>query len=225
MSSKRKCVFCGSDSKLSNEHIFAQWLLKELDVYDSDVLAVHSPMFGDPFSVRKQKFSNLVNGFVCEKCNNGWMSSLECECKPHIENLMSNNEDKIKCGIETLSENHLNIAKWVFKNAILLNSASNYKKIVPQQHYRDLFDDYIPANVFIDMAFSKALTKLSWRQSPMIMVIKDAKLPLNIDSDRYKITFVINGLLFKVCYMESNNKLFYESEGAIRLYPELGAIF
>ena len=35
MANKRECVFCGN-TNLSKEHIFAQWLLKELNIFNND---------------------------------------------------------------------------------------------------------------------------------------------------------------------------------------------
>ena len=91
MANKRECVFCGN-TNLSKEHIFAQWLLKELNIFNNDVLMTHANIAGMPISNRKHAFSKLVNGLVCETCNNGWMSQLEGDCQNHIINLMNMNE-------------------------------------------------------------------------------------------------------------------------------------
>ena len=146
--SKRECVFCGS-RELSKEHIIAEWLLKELGVWEQDVQMSHVNFVG-PISERKHAFSKLVNGLVCEKnCNNGWMSSLENVCKEHIKNLML--LDKIKEEIAYMKENCSDLSRWAFKNAILLNSAVNYRTLVPDSHYKALYDGHIPANVHIDL--------------------------------------------------------------------------
>lgn len=217
MSEKRKCVFCDG-TKLSKEHIFAQWLLKELDIYDNNVSMTHTSFIGIPVSNRKHPFSKLVNGLVCERCNNGWMSQLEGDCQNHIINFM--NMDEFEIELKFLEANYDTIAKWAFKNAILLNNATNYRQLVPRGHYVDLYSGSIPEGVFIDMAFCKNESKIEWRQTPGGLVIKDEKIPFNPNLDRYQITFQIKRLLIKVIFYRSSDEVFYEDKGAIRIFPQ-----
>jgi hypothetical protein len=219
MSEKRKCVFCGG-TKLSKEHIFAQWLLKELDIYDNDVTMTHASFIGIPVSNRKHPFSKLVNGLVCEKCNNGWMSQLEGDCQKHIINFM--NMDEIESELNFLKEHYDTVAKWAFKNVILLNSATNYRQLVPNEHYVALYSGSIPEGVFIDLAFCKSDSKIEWRQTPGGLVIKDKEIPLNPNVARYLITFQIKSLLIKVAFYKSSANVYYEDEGVIRLFPQFG---
>jgi len=219
MSEKRKCIFCGR-RKISNEHIFAQWLLKELDINDKYVTMTHSSAIGIPVSNRKHPFSKLVNGLVCENCNNGWMSQLEGNCKKHIINIM--NMDNICTGLNFLVEQYDTFAKWAFKNVILLNSATNYRQLVPCEHYVSLYSGNIPEGVFIDLAFCKSDSKIEWRQTPGGFVIKNKEIPYNAYLRRYLITFQIKRLLIKVAFYESLANVFYEDEGAIRLFPLFG---
>jgi len=39
---------------------------------------------------------------------------------------------------------------------------------------------------------------------------------------RYIISFQIRSLLIKIAFYESTNSVFYENEGAIRLFPQFG---
>ncbi|OLN27606.1 hypothetical protein [Desulfosporosinus metallidurans] len=219
METKRVCVFCGNKN-LSKEHIFAQWLLKELGILGNDVIMTHANFAGMPISNRKHPFSKLVNGLVCEKCNNGWMSQLEGDCQQHIINLM--NLNGIKTELIFLEEHYETVAKWAFKNVILLNSATNYRQLVPTKHYISLYEGNIPNGVFIDLAFSKNNPTIEWRQTPGGLVIKDKSLPFRTDASRYTITFQIKNLLIKVVFYDSEENTFYEDEGAIRLYPQFG---
>ena len=161
MANKRECVFCGN-TNLSKEHIFAQWLSKELNIFNNDVLMTHANIAGMPISNRKHAFSKLVNGLVCETCNNGWMSQLEGDCQNHIINLMNMNE--LETELAFLNEHHETVAKWAFKNVILLNSATNYRHLVPDEHYKELYSGKIPEGVFIkelvsDKYFAKEIEK------------------------------------------------------------------
>ena len=224
MSSNRKCIFCAKPNKLSREHIFGQWLLKELDIYDEQVAMSHVSLIGIPLSERKHSFSNLVNGLVCEECNNGWMSTLENECKSHIINLMNLNDEEVKNEITLLSDHSTEISKWAFKNAIMLNSATNYRSLVPTSHFLDLYNGTIPKGVFIDLAFSSEDMKLTWRQSPGAFIIKDRSIPFNPNACKYRIAFQLKHLLVKITYLESPYSTFYEDDGAIRIHPEVGII-
>jgi len=219
MTTKRKCVFCGN-SDLSKEHIFAQWLLKELGIYDKDVTMTHATFAGMPVSNRNHVFSKLVNGLVCTTCNNGWMSQLEGDCQNHIINLMNANE--LDSELAHLKEHHNTFAKWAFKNIIMLNSATNYKHLVPSEHFEMLNSGEIPDGVFVDLAFCKDITTIEWRQTHGGLIIKDKDIPFNQDAARYRITFQLKSLLIKVAYQESSHSTFYEDEGAIRLYPQFG---
>ncbi|KLE14153.1 hypothetical protein AAT22_18230 [Clostridium sp. C8] len=219
MPEKRQCVFCEGKS-LSKEHIFAQWLLKELEIYDKNVSMTHASVIGVPISNRNHAFSKLINGLVCEKCNNGWMSQLEGDCKKHIINLM--NMEELKSELEFLNDNYYTVAKWAFKNVILLNSATNYRQLAPESHYKKLYNGEIPPNTFVDLSFCSNDSVIEWRQSPGNFVIKDKNIPLNPNTDRYIITFKIKHLMIKVAYYKSDYNVFYEDEGSIRLYPQFG---
>lgn len=54
------------------------------------------------------------------------------------------------------------------------------------------------------------------------MILKAKDIPFNSDIIRYNITFQIKNLLVKVAYYESTYNIFYEDEGAIRLFPQFG---
>jgi len=217
MAEKRKCVFCNG-TKLSNEHIFAKWLLKELGIYDNNVTMTHASVIGIPLSNRKHSFSKLVNGLVCERCNSGWMRQLEDDCQKHIINLMNWNE--IDNELNFLKEHFYTVAKWSFKNVILLNSATNYRYLVPDEHYKSLYSDKILKGVFIDLAFCKSDTILEWRQTHGVSLIRDPSIPFNPNVTMYTITFQIKGLLIKVSFYDSSANVYYKDEGAIRIFPQ-----
>lgn len=224
MAKNRTCLFCGNDD-LSKEHIFAQWLLKELGITNEDVSMMHTTAIGTEISKRKHSFSKLVNGLVCKECNNGWMSNLEATCQFHIINLM--NLEKLETEMSFLESNSETIAKWAFKNVIMLNSAVNCRRLVPESHYHSLYKGYIPKGVTIDLAFVSNNQILEWRQSQMILAITDEIIPINFDKfnkNKYVITFQIKHLLIKVVFYESDSQTFYEDKGCIRLHPDFGLL-
>ena len=127
----------------------------ELGILENDVITTHKNVVGMHICNRKHSFSKVVNGLVGEKCNNEWMSRLEVDCQQHIINLMYLNEFKTE--MIFLKEHNETVAKWTFKNVILLNSATNYRQFVPVEHYTSLYNGNIPEGAFIDLAFSKII--------------------------------------------------------------------
>lgn len=180
----------------------------------------HTTFYGAPISERKHTFSKLVNGLVCENCNSGWMSQLEADCKNHITNLM--NMRNLENELEYLTENYETVAKWAFKNAIMLNSATNFRRLVPDEHYKQLFLGKIPNGIFIDFAFCKNDPKIDWQQTENILILKSIDIPFNKNSIKYRIPFQIKNLAFKIAYYESLNNTFYEDKGANRIFPGIG---
>src|SRR5215472_15966123 len=88
------CHFCyrqmGAGQRLvrSREHIFAQWLLEDLEIADSEIQPTHFSSAGDVRSTRHHTMRNLVAGGVCADCNNGWMSQLEADVRRILLALM-----------------------------------------------------------------------------------------------------------------------------------------
>lgn len=113
------------------------------------------------------------------------------------------------------------------KNVIMLNSAVNCRRLVPESHYHSLYKGYIPKGVTIDLAFVSNNQILEWRQSQMILAITDEIIPINFDKfnkNKYVITFQIKHLLIKVVFYESDSQTFYEDKGCIRLHPDFGLL-
>ena len=118
-----RCVFC--DSELSNqnrsvEHIIPQWLLDELDIRKVRIEPSHMSIEKGLVSKRKHTLENLKAGHVCRQCNNGWMSSLECEAQPVLIDLI--NTDRVTFDLS--DQERFVLARWTLKTALTLNSGS-----------------------------------------------------------------------------------------------------
>ena len=114
------------------------------------------------------------------------------------------------------------VAKWVFKNVIMLNSASNYRQLVPASHYLSLYNGEIPKGVTIDIAYAETEPSLEWRQSQDGLILRDSRIPMKMGVNRYTITFQIKRLMMKVAFYETDENVFYEDEDCIRIYPDYG---
>jgi hypothetical protein len=72
------CIFCGSDQKLSREHVFLRWLRTLFrDLGDADYIRRLVTHTSDDRHERPGKPFDVVVRDVGETCNNGWMSTLE----------------------------------------------------------------------------------------------------------------------------------------------------
>ena len=116
-------------------NIFLPVVIKELDIYDKNVAMTHAVLLVFLYLI-DNILSKLVNGLVCIKCNNGWMSQLEGDCQDILLTLWV---WMIFKWIYLSQRAYDTVAKWAFKNVILLNSATNYRQLVPNEHYVSLF--------------------------------------------------------------------------------------
>jgi hypothetical protein len=215
----RKCLFCGSAQRLSKEHIIPQWLLRELGLTDQQLMMSHTSVFGVTKSQRTHRFMRLVNAMVCKKCNSGWMSALEVSVQDSITKLMHLDD---RSAIRSLAEDYKTIAKWSFKTAIMLNYPTNYRRIVPEEHFHSLYQSGIPEGVYINLAFTENTDiVVQWRQSQTIITIGDQGHAIP-PKDVYKITMQFKHLLLRVCYISFNGFVQGDNEASIALWPQFG---
>jgi hypothetical protein len=102
------CIFCDNNAG-SREHLWPQWVLDRKN-------------FG-PFRLKRAgapevilNNTELTVKSVCGKCNNGWMSTLEGETKPILEQMFDDKPISLDVNKQQL------IATWVAKMAFLFDS-------------------------------------------------------------------------------------------------------
>jgi hypothetical protein len=165
---QRQCLFCGSVGKLTEEHVFGDWLqklgftgpgLREL-VEDAD-LKNRVLQEGHPF--------NKTLRIVCEDCNGGWMSKLETAAKSLLIQ-MFNTSGKVRLD----EDSQITLARWAFKTACVLSQLGS-RKTFPLAHCRELFDSERPSahsQVWIGSAPVKITERghhlAEWRYNPRI---------------------------------------------------------
>jgi len=213
------CIFCGS-SDLSNEHVFAQWLLEYFNIKMADFVYTRYSVTGDIKSTRRHVLNKFLNGHVCKKCNNEFLGEIENSAKNIIIGL--NN------GTEEISEKYSHIlSKWFFKTAIQLNYCANSEHIVPKEHYSSFREGIIPENTYIDFAFSNFKTELFWWQGRTMQLTFDDNVEIKIIENArsvYNITIQFGKLLFRVTHLSKLKVL--ERKGIIgyQLYPKYEVI-
>lgn len=107
----RQCVFCGSTSDLTREHVLPDWLTGVgLDPEPSIHYA--GPLNRLPRQWSAKPFKTTVK-MVCATCNNGWLSELEGAAKPVISPLIRGEPRRLPGDDQAL------VATWTCKTAMV----------------------------------------------------------------------------------------------------------
>jgi hypothetical protein len=74
------CVFCGASRKMSNEHLWPQWIRRLLPA-DFQQQGIRYDVDTDAGRIRsfETRIFELKVKDVCKRCNEGWMSSYESD--------------------------------------------------------------------------------------------------------------------------------------------------
>jgi hypothetical protein len=224
--SKIICIFCKQNRDRAKEHIWPKWLQKKMTGSTNwQYEGIHRSSFYFPLSVRTHTGERLVLGNVCAICNNGWMANLENHFIPILEKIQSKSS-----GLISLSKSERNILSiWAFKTCLVINAGSNYRRIIPPEHYQHLYDyKAIAKDVKVDLAYLNDYEKLKWIQAPMQFAItsnKEAeKNPQLLNNNNYNIAMQIGNFgmrvsWFKDCKAEGFEQLNLHDEKVLRIWP------
>jgi hypothetical protein len=126
---RKFCLFCRqalTKSMATNEHVIAQWLLRQLRIGDRTIRLAGWQRGKQP-SLRSHSWSRLVISDVCVNCNSGWLSGLENEVKPFLPPLATGQRP---VGSLTDGENLL-LARWAAKTAFLIQRTAGSARRKP----------------------------------------------------------------------------------------------
>lgn len=119
---KRTCLACETPltgDASSQEHVLPQWLAGEIDMSTHGVSLkhyLHDDREPADALLRSHGLSSFSVRKICEPCNNGWMSRLENQAKPHILDLMSQ-----KMSLLSLDDDVRTIlSRWAVKTAFMI---------------------------------------------------------------------------------------------------------
>jgi hypothetical protein len=134
----KHCLFCGSTTKLSYEHVFPKWLRQTghtgdgwREIIDERSTPTNRIEKGSPFN-KKLKV-------VCAPCNNEWMSELEDDAKPILMEMFNTTGQMV---LE--AEGQLTLANWAFKTICVLGQLGTGKPQIPPEHPRELCSTGLP---------------------------------------------------------------------------------
>lgn len=227
---QKVCIFCGSNlaGKASVEHVLPQWLLDHLGIREREITPTHWNPQGEVLTTRQHHVGNLVEGRVCSTCNNGWMSTLEGQAKTLLMPLMEGNTEVV----ELTQDERLCLARWTCKTAFVLNSASNFHKNVPSDHFSFLyrFQDSLPLQVAVVAQQHHGDSTFYWLQMPFVLTSEQAGgLSLQeaekLVAASYKVSFQFKKLLLCVAYWPWPNWRFILWPGIhVPLWPAKGPV-
>lgn len=150
---RKPCIFCGdSNKRLTEEHIFPDWLRKEFpgqpDSTHVSIWQEKNPfafLAEHPNRVSARRLHEFKNGAVrsisvrcvCDVCNNVWMSDLETKAKPLLSEVMRDT-----ALILGTSEQQL-LCRWAVLKSMVLDARPSLREsrwdLVVQQAERDAF--------------------------------------------------------------------------------------
>jgi len=107
----RQCVFCGSTSDLTREHVLPDWLT-EIGLDPEPSIHHAGPLNRLPRQWSAKSFKTTVK-MVCATCNNGWLSQLEGAAKPVIAPLIRGEPRRLPVEDQAL------IATWTCKTSLM----------------------------------------------------------------------------------------------------------
>jgi len=197
------CVFCGSPLvERTREHVIPRWLSEEMGLSSDLILPTHFSERGEVLSDRLHPVDKYLCGRVCHSCNSGWMSTLETANQTFIRDLIHGRTDTLDLSDAEAGT----LAVWALKTALALHAASNYRRIVPEEHYRLIAKrQIVPTSVWVVGKTWHACSGFSWAQSPAWAVIEHGRELTTPERDRlkseaYKICLQIGRLLLLVAY-------------------------
>jgi hypothetical protein len=189
----RSCVFCGSPSNLTREHVLPHWL-NDLGLDPEPSLHQAGPLNKVPRQWSAKPFKTTVK-LVCAACNNGWLSTLESTAKPVLAPLIRGEFRRLPYDDQTL------IAAWTCKTALvsLLAAAEKNKPGVPPSEYTTLYDqrdrmEPPPYSQYWIGTFTGDRSAASIWVTPFVIEAIGARSSPDIPAD-YAMTLVLGRLL------------------------------
>ena len=134
----RTCLGCGvqlTGEVVTLEHALPKWLAKEIEQPGVSLKQfLHDEGKPEDTLLRRYQLNTFGTKKVCRVCNNGWMSRLESEARPHILNLMHQ-----KTSILTLTDDARRIlSRWAVKTAFMISVVQMIQFELPWSVFQNL---------------------------------------------------------------------------------------
>lgn len=147
------CVFCGA-TPLTKEHLWPDWMRRQLatsERFDYRLEQEEDGVETRDLSFSSPPFTQTVR-VVCATCNNGWMSAIEADAKPILEQLTEAR------GRHLHRAEQRKLAAWAFLKAIVFDHLHPSELSIPIGHREQLYSQREPptSGVWIRVASYEA---------------------------------------------------------------------
>jgi hypothetical protein len=136
--SPKECVFCGRRGKLTKEHLWSDWIRRNLLVNGEEPTAHTRASGGTPYQGWKQPPFTAVVRAVCGDCNSTWMNDIENEVQPHLTPLIQGRQRILGTQAQRA------LATWVFLKVLMFDRWRDAPPLVPREHYEALYCEREP---------------------------------------------------------------------------------
>src|SRR5260221_14474873 len=112
------CIFCGTQARLTREHVFAQWLRAIFadPLVTGSVVYRQSAQPGGPPVARSHRgdWLDTQARVVCASCNNGWMNQTEESVRAVLPKVIKGSQ------VLLTQEQQEALATWAVKTILML---------------------------------------------------------------------------------------------------------
>jgi hypothetical protein len=129
-----RCVFCGR-TPVTREHLWPDWLRREAQLRDAFEFRIQQDADGvetRDITFTTPPFTQVVRA-VCARCNGGWMSEIEENAKPILQDLIYAN------GRTLDRDDQRKLASWAFLKACIFDELHPTERAVPTVHRQRLY--------------------------------------------------------------------------------------
>lgn len=123
----RQCLFCSNRGN-SLEHVWPRWICEHFRVQSPNLVV--SKRIGRPTVSWLAYQPELTTRFVCQRCNNGWMSRLEQQAQPYVQSLVLGENSFLNTAAQSF------IALWAVKIAMVLDGLAGANERTYTAHER-----------------------------------------------------------------------------------------
>ena len=126
----KRCVFCRqTGQKISGEHVFPDWIRRASDDQKAGATYFRRKGDGTVETWRQVAYTTKVND-VCERCNTGWMSTIEAAVSDRVAPMIFEG-----ARVTIAADDLRTVATWVTLRALVIQLATGHHE-VPAEHSR-----------------------------------------------------------------------------------------
>lgn len=151
----RECLFCGGVGKLTEQHVYDDWLRRL--IFDGEGLREYISEPEPPVFQRGGPFTKTLR-IVCHPCNEVWLSGIEKDAQTFLLRMFAANGQ-----VELDSDAQLTLARWAFKIICVLSQTGS-RKTFPLAHCREFHQSNRPpsgSQIWIGAASIRTASGLS----------------------------------------------------------------